>query len=220
VPSDNETVEIINVEATVSITGDTLVGSVMEVADKVAITPLADGLAGAVYVVATPLNVEVGETEPHGALGQVTLHDTPMFAESLLTTAVILSVAPGDTIGEAAETETLMTGGGGGGGGPDELLEQVIETLEARIALKNHTILGLRNCRLSMTPPQRESPSGISMATDIFYTRIAEFQIGNSGAMPCLLAGFLGCLLIEVEETGVVLADMLHNLPIRPQLEV
>jgi hypothetical protein len=89
-----------------------------ELAVILTVKPPVGALGGAVNVVATPLAVEVGETEPHGALGQVTLHDTPMFVESLLTTAVILSVAPSDTIGEAAETETLMTGGGGKIGPP------------------------------------------------------------------------------------------------------
>jgi hypothetical protein len=52
VPSDKETVEIINVEVitpcTVTVAEDDLVGSAMEVADTVTVTPLAGGLAGAV----------------------------------------------------------------------------------------------------------------------------------------------------------------------------
>jgi hypothetical protein len=53
------------------------------------VSPFAGGPGGAVYVVATPLAVVVGETLPHGAVGHVTLHDTPLFAESFITTAVI-----------------------------------------------------------------------------------------------------------------------------------
>jgi hypothetical protein len=35
-----------------------------------------------------------------------------------------------------------------------------------------------------------------------------------------LLCGLLGCVVNEAEETDIVLADMLHNFPVRPQLEL
>ena len=59
-----------------------------------------------------PLAVEVGETEPHGAVGQETLHVTPLFAESLTTVAVNCWVVPACTVAEAGDTETAMGAGG------------------------------------------------------------------------------------------------------------
>ena len=34
-----------------------------------------------------------------------------------------------------------------------------------------------------------------------------------------LLGGFLYCLFLEIEESDIVLADKLHNFPVRLQLE-
>jgi hypothetical protein len=62
--------------------------------------------------VTAPLSVEVGETEPHGAVGQETLHVTPLFAESLTTVAVNCFVVPACTVAETGDTETEIGSGG------------------------------------------------------------------------------------------------------------
>jgi hypothetical protein len=70
-----------------------LVVSVTEVAVTVTVAGLG-GLAGAVYVVAALLAVEVGAKLPHVELPQVTVHLTPALALSFATTAVRLVVVP------------------------------------------------------------------------------------------------------------------------------
>jgi hypothetical protein len=50
---------------------------------------------GAVYVVATPLGVVIGETVPQGELPQLTDHVTPLLAVSFPTVAVTCTLAPG-----------------------------------------------------------------------------------------------------------------------------
>ena len=69
------------------------VESAMEVAVTVTVAGLG-AVAGAVYLVATPLAVEAAERLPHCELPQLTAHLTPAFALSLLTTAVRLMVEP------------------------------------------------------------------------------------------------------------------------------
>ena len=69
------------------------VESVTEVAVRVTVAGLG-AVAGAVNLVATPLAVEGAERLPHCAPPQVTVHLTPAFALSLLTTAVRLMVEP------------------------------------------------------------------------------------------------------------------------------
>jgi hypothetical protein len=62
--------------------------------------------------VTAPLAVEVGETEPQGAVEHVTLQVTPLFAESLTTVAVNCFVVPACTVAEAGDTETEIGSGG------------------------------------------------------------------------------------------------------------
>ena len=65
------------------------------------------------YVVGTPLDVEAGDTVPHGAVGHDTDHLTPLLLGSLLTLAVKSALAPACTVAEVWESDTLMDGGGG-----------------------------------------------------------------------------------------------------------
>jgi hypothetical protein len=74
--------------------------------------------AGAVYVVAVPLPVDIAETLPHCVLAHLTVQVTPAFALSLTTVAVSEAVLPttseeGGT--DAKLTEIALVGGGGGG---------------------------------------------------------------------------------------------------------
>src|SRR5579863_7215788 len=75
-----------------------LVGSATEAAIKVTITLLAGAALGALYVTDTPLGVEAGETVPHAAIGQDTVHVTPLLVESLLTLAVKFALAAACTV--------------------------------------------------------------------------------------------------------------------------
>lgn len=66
---------------------------------------------GAVYVVAAPLRVLVGETVPHGPGKQDTDQETPLFAGSPVTVAVIFAVVPMGTVLALCVTETVTEGG-------------------------------------------------------------------------------------------------------------
>jgi hypothetical protein len=75
------------IAGTVTVAEDDFVVSVADVAVTFTVRSLGGG-GGAVYVVATPLAVEVGETVPQGAGEQDTLQVTPPLVRSLLTVAV------------------------------------------------------------------------------------------------------------------------------------
>ena len=60
----------------------------VESATEVAVIFALVALAGAVYVVATPLAVDWGATEPQVAASHVTVQLTPLLLESLSTVAV------------------------------------------------------------------------------------------------------------------------------------
>src|SRR6266576_4540676 len=45
-------------------------------------------------------------------------------------------------------------------------------------------------------------------------------KCGPMYGIAALLCGLLRCLVNEAAEADIVLANMLHNLPVRPQLEV
>jgi hypothetical protein len=70
-------------------------------------------------VVAVPLAVEVAEKLPHAELPQVTDHETPLLALSLLTTAVRLAFAPVFIDAGAAGLNVNEITGGFGGLGPE-----------------------------------------------------------------------------------------------------
>lgn len=83
---------------------------VTDVAVTVTLTSAAGGEDGAVYVVGTPLAVEAGETEPHGADAQVIDHVTPLLAASLVTVAVSCAVPPAGTVLKSTVTEMSRPG--------------------------------------------------------------------------------------------------------------
>ena len=103
-------------------------GSATEVAVMFTVKS-ASGGAGAVYVVFPLLNVNVGDTLPHGTGEQDKLQVTPLLAGSLLTVAVSCAVPPGGTVAKSVcptpfDPKPIPTtipegdiGGGGGGGG-------------------------------------------------------------------------------------------------------
>jgi len=68
------------------------------------------GFGGAVYVVGVPLAVVVGDTEPHCAVEQETVHVTPRFPLSFAALAVKLVVAAACKEAEGGETETIIGG--------------------------------------------------------------------------------------------------------------
>ena len=78
---------------TVTAPGADLVPSATDVAVTVTLR-FAATVLGAVYDVATPLAVAVGDTVPQGAVEQDTVHVTPLFDESLSTVAVRFVVWP------------------------------------------------------------------------------------------------------------------------------
>ncbi len=75
----------------------------------VIITPRSPtgGLVGAVYVVAAPLDVVVGDTVPQGTGEQETLQVTPSLLGSPLTVAVMDATPPTATVVVEAATLTL-----------------------------------------------------------------------------------------------------------------
>jgi hypothetical protein len=82
-----------------------------EVAVMVTGGSLAGGVAGAVYVVAAPLAVAVGETVPQGAGSHETDHVTPLLFGSLATLATICAVPPASTSLVLCESmETVVPG--------------------------------------------------------------------------------------------------------------
>jgi hypothetical protein len=58
--------------------------------------------------VGAPPAVVVGETDPHGAAGQVTLQLIPLFELSLMIVAENCVVAPGCTVAGVAPSVTMM----------------------------------------------------------------------------------------------------------------
>ena len=62
-------------------------------------------------MVGTPLAVAVGETVPHGALGQDTDQMTPLVTEPFMMVAVNCAVELGCIVAESGETVTKIGGG-------------------------------------------------------------------------------------------------------------
>ena len=105
-PGEIETI----IPGTVMAAGVDTAESVAEVAVRVTIRLPAAGAAGAVYVVATPLAVEPGETLPQGACGHDTVQLTPALAPSLATVAENGACAPRATVAEMDERFTVTAG--------------------------------------------------------------------------------------------------------------
>jgi hypothetical protein len=95
---------------TVTVAAADAEGLETEVAVMVTVKLLAGGVVGAVYVVAAPLAVPVGKTEPHGVGEHDTVQLTPLFAGSLLTVAVNCAVAAACTDAEFGVTTTETPG--------------------------------------------------------------------------------------------------------------
>jgi hypothetical protein len=95
------------IAGTVTVAGFDLVVSATEVAVIVTVRLLAGGADGAVYVVARPLEVLVGETDPHGAAEHATAQVTPLFPGSLASVAVNEAVLPNNTVAVPGATETV-----------------------------------------------------------------------------------------------------------------
>jgi hypothetical protein len=85
------------------------VGSVTDVAVRVTVPP-AGTAAGAVYVVAVVLAVEVGLKDPHELAG-LQLQVTP--AVSFVVAATVVVPETGRVAAGAVEIETVIAGGGG-----------------------------------------------------------------------------------------------------------
>ena len=85
--------------ATVTVAEAETEESLTDVAVMFTARSVAGRVAGAVYVAAAPLAVVAGDTDPHGAAAQETLHCTPRLAVSLLTVAVTCAVPPGWIVG-------------------------------------------------------------------------------------------------------------------------
>ena len=62
-------------------------------------------------MVGTPLAVAVGETVPHGSLGQDTDHVTPWVTEPFVIVAVNCAVELGCIVAESGDTVTEIGGG-------------------------------------------------------------------------------------------------------------
>jgi hypothetical protein len=87
------------------------VESATEVAVSVTFRSLTGDGLGAEYVTAAPLDVALGETEPHGCIEHDTAQVTPPFAESLPTVAVKFVVVPVCKVADVGKSETLTSSG-------------------------------------------------------------------------------------------------------------
>ena len=99
------------IASTVMIADADFVESATEVAVSVTVRSLTGGVLGAEYVTAAPLDVTLGETEPHDWTEHDMAQVTPPFAESLPTVAVKFVVVPICKVAELGKSETL-TGSG------------------------------------------------------------------------------------------------------------
>jgi hypothetical protein len=123
----------------------------------VTVTVLLAGMfAGASYVVAMPLGVEVGLKLPQLLLPHVTVHFTPAPLLSLLTFAVmaVVVLAVSDA-GGCAEKETAIGGGVGSLPPPPQEASDMVKTATAanRMVFKNFTVhLPCVPCVLDMYP--------------------------------------------------------------------
>jgi hypothetical protein len=86
-----------------------LVGSAIEVA-VIWTLPPAGTVAGATYVVATPLSVSTGPKKPQSVDPQSTDHRTPSFVTSLFNTALNWSLAPTCNVDGGAGANTTEIG--------------------------------------------------------------------------------------------------------------
>jgi len=118
------------------------VPSVTELATTLTVPPVGT-FAGAVYVVAAPLAVDVGLKLPHEDPPQVTDQLTPAFPLSLLTTAVNDPVCPAViVVGGAGLKVTEISGGFGPLPPPPPhaaAANAIATTLDIKIVLRDFT---------------------------------------------------------------------------------
>ena len=81
-----------------------------EVAVRVTDRSLGGGVLGAVYVVAAPLAVELGDTVPHGDAEHVTVQVTPLLLTSFVRVAVKGAVEPASSVAEPGAMVTASDG--------------------------------------------------------------------------------------------------------------
>ena len=98
------------IAGTVIVAEPNFVLSAIEVAVRSTVKLLAGAVLGAVYVVAVPLDVAVGETLPHDVAEHDTVHVTPLLLGSLPTVVVNCAVVPASTVAEAGTTDTVIVG--------------------------------------------------------------------------------------------------------------
>lgn len=101
---------VMTIPGTVMVAEASTPESVAEVAVSVTCRLPAGGAVGAVYVVASPLAVEAGETLPHAVCGHETLQLTPAFAASFATVAENGEVAPNCSVTEVRDNDTVTAG--------------------------------------------------------------------------------------------------------------
>jgi len=89
------------------------VGSAAALALRVTVKSLAGG-PGAVKVVDAPFPVDPGDTDPHEAAAQETVHITPLLLTSFSRVAVNGSVLLSSSVELVVSKETLITGAGDG----------------------------------------------------------------------------------------------------------
>jgi hypothetical protein len=89
-----------------------LLGSAAALAFSVTSKSLSGG-PGAVKVVAAPLAVEAGDTDPQTVAAQETVHITPLLFTSFTSVAVNACMVPSSNVALALSREILISGGGG-----------------------------------------------------------------------------------------------------------
>jgi hypothetical protein len=107
------------------------VGSAAALALRVTIKSLAGG-PGAVNVVAAPLPVDAGDTDPQEAAAQETVHIAPLLFTSFVRVAVNGAVLLSSMVTLVLSREILITGGGGAADAPPQPM-----LLAAKAAARN-----------------------------------------------------------------------------------
>jgi hypothetical protein len=97
-----------------------LLGSAAALALRVTVKSLAGG-PGAVYVIAVPLAVDAGDTDPHEDAWQEIVHITPLLFTSFTSVAVNACVVLSSNVALALSKEILIRGGGGVAEAPPQL---------------------------------------------------------------------------------------------------
>jgi hypothetical protein len=161
-----------------------------ELATDVAVTVTCKSLTGgggAMYVVAVPLAVVVGEILPQDAATQDTFQLTPWLLESWLTVAVSWVVPPPIAVPEDGETATVIGGGGEAAEPPPHP-----KLLAVRITLSITPRTKLRLFALTITglhPEFINSLGGAVLTGALSFSQIfrGRWQDGNSSELVLFL---------------------------------